>query len=360
MTHMHTMTEQPAAADMWRAVAGRDAAFDGAFVYAVASTGVFCRPSCPSRRPRRDRVRFYPTPAAAQAAGYRPCRRCRPDLTLGGGDELAERALALIASRLLAEDEGAVTLAALAAALDSHPGTLRRRFQRAFGLTPRAYAEALRRQRFQDALRGEAGVADAIYAAGYGSPSRVYENGGGRLGMTPATYARGGRGAHIRYATAPCALDRVLVAATARGVCAVYLGDDDAALEGELRREFPQAEIAPDSGPLADAVRSVVSAIDDGAPARELALDVRASAFQARVWQALRAIPAGETRTYGDIAESLGAPGAARAVARACATNPVSVVVPCHRVVRRDGGLGGYRWGLARKQRLLAREAGTG
>jgi AraC family transcriptional regulator of adaptative response/methylated-DNA-[protein]-cysteine methyltransferase len=341
---------------LWRAVSGRDATFDGAFVYAVTSTGVFCKPSCPSRRPRRDRVRFFADNQAARSAGFRACKRCRPDDI---GDELVTRAIALLENACASDGEAKVpTLEELGRALDVSPGHLQRRFKAKLGVSPRAFADALRRAALRDGLRMGEGVAAAMYDAGYGSPSRIYEAGGARLGMTPATYARGGRGAKIGFAIADSPLDRLLVAATERGVCAVYLGDDDAALEQELRLEYPQADISADIGALDRHLQTVLAMITAPAQTHDLPLDVRASAFQAQVWEALRAVPPGETRTYRQLAETIGSPRGARAVGRACATNPVSVVVPCHRAVRGDGGLGGYRWGLDRKRALLSIEAG--
>jgi len=342
---------------LWRVVSGRDTSYDGAFVYAVTSTGVFCKPSCPSRRPRRDRARFFADPATARAEGFRACRRCRPEQA---GDDLVARAAALIEAACMSEGEARVpTLEDLGRALNVSPGHLQRRFKAALGVSPRAFADGLRRAALRDGLRAGEGVAAALYEAGYGSPSRIYEAGGARLGMTPATYARGGRGAVIRFAIADSPLDRLLVAATERGVCAVYLGDDDDYLEDELRLEYPEAVIERDTGDMADHVEAVLAVMTDQSPAHDLPLDIRATAFQAQVWEALRAIPAGETRTYSELAETIGSPRAARAVGHACATNPVSLVVPCHRAVRRDGGLGGYRWGLDRKRALLSIEAAS-
>lgn len=340
---------------LWHAVNARDASQDGRFVYAVTSTGIFCRPSCPSRRPSRDRTRFFTGPEAARAEGFRPCRRCRPETA---GDDTITRAVAMIEAACSVDGDARVpTLEELGSALGVSPGHLQRRFKAALGVSPRAFADGLRRAALRDGLRAGDGVAAAMYDAGYGSTSRIYEAGGARLGMTPATYARGGRGAEIRFAIADSPLDRLLVAATERGVCAVYLGDDDDYLEDELRLEYPEADIERDDGRLTDHVQTVLAMIRDPSPAHALPLDVRATAFQAQVWEALRAIPAGETRTYRDLAESIGTPRGARAVGRACATNPVSVAVPCHRAVRGDGGLGGYRWGLDRKRALLDLES---
>lgn len=339
----------------WAAVAGRDRAFDGSFVYAVTSTGVFCRPSCPSRRPARRRVRFFAGPDAARAAGFRACRRCAPET----GDALVRRACAMLAAALGPEgDGGAPTLAALAGALGIGEARLRRRFKAALGLTPAAFAAHLRRRAFQDGLKRGDSVTAALYDAGYGGPSRVYEASGG-LGMTPATYARGGRGAAIRYAIADCPLDRVLAAATERGVCAVFFGADDEALAAELAADFPHAVLTRDDAGLGALTARIAARIAGDPPAGDLPLDVYATAFQARVWRALQAIPRGETRGYAAIAASIGAPGAARAVGGACAANPASLLIPCHRALRGDGGLGGYRWGIDRKRKLLAIERDT-
>lgn len=334
----------------WEAVLARDARADGAFVYAVKSTGVYCRPSCPSRRPGRAQVEFFAAPAHAERAGFRPCRRCHPD-GRSPSAAMADRLRRHIEDRL---DEP-VTLAALAAEAGTSPHRVHRMFRGATGLTPRQYADALRVGKVKAGLRDGGSVAAATYDAGYGSSSRLYERAAASFGMTPATYARGGAGVSIRFTVTPCALGRLLVAATEAGICAVRLGDSAAALEADLRREFPQARIRPDDPGLQPWVQAIVDQIH-GAPAVSLPLDVRATAFQRRVWEALRAIPRGQTRSYSDVARGLGRPSATRAVANACAANPVAVVVPCHRVIREDGALGGYRWGLARKQALLKGE----
>ncbi|MDP6516823.1 MAG: bifunctional DNA-binding transcriptional regulator/O6-methylguanine-DNA methyltransferase Ada [Alphaproteobacteria bacterium] len=339
--------------DKWRVVAARDPRFDDRLVYAVTSTGIYCRPSCPSRRPKRANAVFFATPAAAARAGYRPCRRCRPEAEARDGRlELVRRALVAIE----AGPETPPSLSALAHELGCSSSHLHRQFRRVVGVSPKRYGEILKRQRFKSALRAGDDIAGALYEAGYGSPSRVYEGRAAGLGMTPATYARGGRGAAIRFAIVDSPLDRLLVAATERGVCAVYLGADDADLAEELQAEFPEAERRRDDDALGAWVAAVLGQITGQVPHDALPLDVRASAFQMRVWQALQAIPAGAVRSYGDIADAIGSPGAARAVGGACAANPVSLVVPCHRAVRADGGLGGYRWGLERKQALIARE----
>lgn len=337
--------------DRWRAVVERDRRADGTFVFAVRSTGVYCRPSCPARRPRRDRVLFFPAPAAAAAAGFRPCRRCRPDEAPADARWARE-----VCTYLEARLEEPPDLAALGAAFGMSPSHLLRRFRRLAGVTPRQYVQARRLERVKDALREGGTVTEALYEAGYGSSRGLYESAGARLGMTPARYRRRGQGLRIRYTVVEGPLGRLLLAGTDRGVCAVYLGDSDAALAAALAEEYPAAVIARDDEALAAWARLVVRRLEEGPPDPDLPLDVQATAFQALVWEALRRIPYGTTRTYREIAELIGRPGAARAVGRACATNPVSILVPCHRAVRADGALGGYRWGLARKQALLEQE----
>lgn len=358
---MNAMTDTPAldAARCLDAVHRRDRGQDGRFVYAVLTTGVFCRPSCPSRQPKPENVRFYAGPAAARAAGFRPCKRCRPEETVPLDPRLAaiEKVAAAIREHVAAGAEGPPLLADLARTAGISAGRLQRQFTEAVGISPRAYAEAERVARLKKALRAGHGVADAVFDAGYGSGSRVYEKSDQRLGMTPATYARGGTGVDLTYATASCTLGRVLVAASARGIAAVELGDDDAALLERLEREFPRAMMTRDGAAMADTLDQVVRYLDARGPRPDLPLDIRASAFRERVWRALLAIPAGETRSYAEIARAIGAPGAARAVGTACGANRLAVLVPCHRVLREDGSLGGYRWGLARKEMLLAREA---
>ena len=339
---------------LWHAVAARDASADGCFVYAVTSTGIYCRPSCPSRRPRRDRVEFYPTPAMAAASGYRPCRRCRPDAPAALSPRTA--GVRRVCDAVGRRPEARWTSAALARAGGTSVPRMQRAFRATLGLAPRDFVAACRRRRFLDALREGARVTDAIYEAGYGSPSRVY--GAFALpGMTPATYGRGGRGAAIRWTTTASPVGRVLVAATDRGLCFVEVGETDEALVRQLRREFPAADIAEaassDLAPFVEAARQVTSA---GPLARSLPVDIRGTAFQWRVWQALTRIPRGETRSYAEVARAIGHPSATRAVAAACARNPLALVVPCHRVVRADGETGGYRWGGRVKQALIAGE----
>ena len=328
----------------WQAVLARDRRCDGAFVYAVRSTGIYCRPSCASRRPRRSQVTFYAIPEVAERAGYRACRRCHPAMANG-----TDPAVALVRDACRALDAGlkpAVT-----------PRRLVSAFKRVLGITPKEYSAARRIARFKQELKRRKHVSPALYEAGYGSSSRVYEHTHEQLGMTPAKYARGGAGIGIAYATVLTSLGRLLVAASERGVCRVALGDDPAALEADLLAEFPAARVVKDkSGVLHGWVSSILAYLDGREPDLDLPLDIRATAFQRRVWQELQRIPFGKTRTYADVARRIGRPTATRAVARACATNPVALVIPCHRVVRGNGELGGYRWGVERKEMLLERE----
>jgi AraC family transcriptional regulator, regulatory protein of adaptative response / methylated-DNA-[protein]-cysteine methyltransferase len=338
----------------WRAVVERDRRFDGRFVYAVETTTVYCRPSCPSRRPLRKNVRFLASAEAAERKGYRACQRCKPQERLAPAEAVVERVRALLAS----DAERSPTLAELARAVSLSPSHLQRLFKRHTGLSPKAYVDARRFQRLKHSLRTVQGVSDAMYAAGYQAPSRAYEKARGRLGMTPSAYRAGGAGQHIAYAVADSSLGRTLVARTPRGVCRVAFGTSEAVLVSELRAEFPAAELVRAEGEAERWVQEVVQAVDASGKAPSLALDAHGTAFQLRVWKALQEIPAGRTASYGDVARAIQAPGSARAVAQACASNPVAVLVPCHRVVRSDGALGGYRWGVARKRRLLERERG--
>jgi AraC family transcriptional regulator of adaptative response/methylated-DNA-[protein]-cysteine methyltransferase len=343
----------------WRVVLARDRRFDGAFVYAVHSTRIYCRPSCPSRRPRREQVTFFSAPEAAERAGFRACRRCRP-----GEAPAPDPGVALVRTvcRLIdARPEQPAGLAALSARAGVTPHHLLRVFRRVLGISPRQYRDARRLDRFRTELKSRRGVSPALYEAGYGSSSRVYERAHAQLGMTPATYSRGAPGAHITYAVMPCPLGRLLVAATSRGICRVGLGGDAAELEAGLRVEFPAAELCRDRrrGTLAAAVGTILSYLNGRTDALDLPLDVRATAFQRRVWEALRRIPYGATRSYAQMARAVGKPAATRAVGRACAANPAALVIPCHRVVRQDGELGGYRWGVDRKRALRERERAT-
>jgi AraC family transcriptional regulator, regulatory protein of adaptative response / methylated-DNA-[protein]-cysteine methyltransferase len=337
----------------WAAVLARDSRLDGRFVYAVASTGVYCRPTCPSRRPRRDNVRFFAAPTEAERAGFRPCRRCRPRREESPRAEIVRRACAFLETNL----ESGATLADLAREVGMSPYHLQRTFKAATGLSPKQYAARLRAAEFKaEVQRGES-VTSATYGAGYGSSSRLYETADANLGMTPGAYRRGGLGMRIRFTFAASPFGRLLVGATERGICAVMLGDEDAALEAELRGEYPRAAIERDDAGLSDQVAAVLPHLNGTAPAGDLPLDLQATAFQWQVWRALQQIPYGETRSYRDIAAALGRPRAVRAVAQACAGNRVALVVPCHRAVRSDGKAGGYRWGAERKRRILDREA---
>jgi AraC family transcriptional regulator of adaptative response/methylated-DNA-[protein]-cysteine methyltransferase len=334
----------------WDAVLARDPHAD--FVYAVDSTRVYCRPSCPSRRPRRDRVRFFPGAAAAERAGFRACRRCRPQER--PRDERVARVEAACAA--LHDADGCPSLEKLAAEVGTSPDTLRRDFQRVLGVTPKQYADACRVDRLRGELRAGRDVTGAMYDAGYGSSSRLYEQSDARLGMTPASYGARGAGALINFAIVDSPLGRLLVAITDRGVCRITLGADDVAMERELRDEFAAADVARDDDALRATVSEVLRRIDGVEPTHDLSVDVQGTAFQLQVWRELTRIPRGETRSYREVAEAVGKPLAARAVGNACGSNPVAIVVPCHRVVASDGGLGGFGWGLDRKRVLLDNE----
>ncbi|MBZ5537216.1 MAG: bifunctional DNA-binding transcriptional regulator/O6-methylguanine-DNA methyltransferase Ada [Acidobacteriia bacterium] len=338
----------------WQAVLNRDSRSDRAFVFAVRSTGIYCRPSCPARRPQRAQVVFFPEPNAAERSGFRPCRRCHPrdGVDRDPQAELVCRVCAIIDS---GSDE-TLTLDALSTQVGLSPHHLQRTFKRLMGITPRQYAEARRLKNFKAHLRNGRNVTTALYEAGYGSSSRLYEKTGPHLGMTPTAYRKGGEGMMIRYTVNNSPLGRLLVAATDRGICFLSLGDADRPLETVLREEYPSAEIRREESGLGQWVNSIVKHLQGNQPQLKLPLDVQATAFQWEVWHKLQSIPYGQTRSYSDIARSLGRPRAARAVARACATNRVPIVIPCHRVVREDGNPGGYRWGINRKETLLSME----
>lgn len=339
---------------LWRAVLKRDARFDGKVIFAVRSTGIYCRPTCPARRPRRENVLFFGVPEAAERAGFRACLRCRPKLAAGDDPQIQMvRQACLYIERHL---DQAPTLEDLSSHTGVSPYHLQRVFKRIVGITPRQYASASRLSQFKARIKKGGSVTEAIYDAGYGSSSRLYEQAPAQLGMTPASYQRGGQGMTINYTIAECALGSVLVAATDKGICSVRLGDSKEKLEAEFLSEYPAADVKRDDKHLNAMVKQIVSHVAGERKNLNLPLDIQATAFQQTVWEKLRAIPYGRTRSYGDIAREIGRPTATRAVARACATNPVALVIPCHRVVREDKSLGGYRWGLARKRALIERE----
>lgn len=334
----------------WRAVLGRDAGASGRFFYAVRTTGVVCRPGCASRSPRRENVAFYARLERALADGFRACRRCRP------GSAAPTPEWIIDTCRRIEAAERLPTQATLASAAGLAPATFARRFRAALGVTPNEYGRAVRAERFRAALGDAESVLDAAYAAGFGAPSRMYAQADGMLGMSPGQYRAGGAGVSVAVASARCRLGAVAVAATSRGVCAVELGPTPEAVAEAIAGRLPAAEAADPVPELALWLARIVAQIDEAGPAADVPLDIQGTAFQQRVWRALRAIPRGQTRSYAALADALGQPTAARAVARACATNPVAVLVPCHRVVRADGALSGYRWGVARKRALLEAE----
>lgn len=353
-----TFSDQPVNDDRaWRAVVQRDKRFDGAFVYAVRSTGVFCRPSCASRQPLRTNVRFFETTDDAKAAGFRACRRCRPaDASFHHpADASVERARDFLDRHA----DRAVSLRELASHVKLSPSHLQRSFKRATGLSPKEYQDAKRVDQLKSRLRAGDSVSRATYEAGFGSSSRVYERSDRELGMTPAAFRRGGRGVTIAYTVASTPLGRVLVATTERGVCAVEMGATDDDVLAALQRDFPHASITRGDDQHAEWVNAVVSAVRDPRRAIDIRvpLDIHGTAFQQRVWKTLREIPVGAQRSYAEVAKAIGQPNASRAVARACATNKLAVIVPCHRVVRGDGDLAGYKWGTDRKKRLLEDES---
>jgi AraC family transcriptional regulator, regulatory protein of adaptative response / methylated-DNA-[protein]-cysteine methyltransferase len=337
----------------WEAVVRRDRAADGTFYYAVQTTGVYCRPSCPSRRARRENVQFYLTCEAAEQAGFRPCKRCCPH---EAGNTTHHAAAVEKACRLIEQAEDMPSLDELAAAVSMSRYHFHRVFKAITGVTPKAYAVAQRAQRVRDELVRTDTVTEAIYGAGFQSNGRFYETSSEVLGMTPTAFRSGGNGAAIHFAVGQCSLGSILVAATDKGVCAILLGDDPDVLVRDLQDRFPAAQLIGADPDFEHVVASVIGFVEAPGLGLDLPLDIRGTAFQQRVWQALRTIPAGSTASYTDIAQRLGMPTAGRAVAQACAANPLAVAIPCHRVVRRDGALAGYRWGVERKRALLDRE----
>lgn len=350
ITHASNVLDDP----RWAALAARDSQADGKFVYGVRTTGVYCRPSCPSRLPRPEHVTFFETSAQAEAAGYRPCKRCQPDQAA-----LSEQYAALVAEscRRIESSERQPSLAELAQQAGMSKYHFHRVFKLVTGLTPRQYGAAQREQRLRQEIVQTGSVTEAIYNAGYGSNSRFYSSASQVLGMTPTRYRRGGAETTIRFAIGECSLGAILVAQSEQGLCAIMLGDDPEELARLLQDRFPQAELVGGDRAFEQTVAQVVGFVEAPRIGLDLPLDVRGSAFQQRVWRALQQIPAGQTASYSDVARRIGAPKATRAVAQACAANPLAVAIPCHRVVRTDGSLSGYRWGVERKRLLLEMEA---
>jgi AraC family transcriptional regulator of adaptative response/methylated-DNA-[protein]-cysteine methyltransferase len=339
----------------WLAVTRRDARADGTFVFAVRTTGVYCRPSCPVRRPNRENAEFHTTPAEAERSGFRPCKRCRPNLATPLDAEQS-RVIAAACKQIANDDGAPQDIESLAAVAGMSPSHFHRTFKRHTGLTPKAYATAHRAQRLRDALPRSRAVISAMLDSGFNSVARFYDSAPAALGMSPSTFRAGGAGASIRYAIGRCTLGRILVAASDRGVCALSLGDDPDELVRDLQRRFPGAEHIARNKSFTELVRKVITFVDDPSIGWSLPLDLRGTAFQHRVWQALREIPLGTTQTYAELAARIGRPTATRAVGRACGGNPVAVIVPCHRVVGKSGSLTGYRWGVDRKAKLLNQE----
>ncbi len=348
---------QISADELWRAVETRDARYDSRFVFGALSTKIYCRPSCPSKRPSRRRVVFFGGPRAAEVAGFRACLRCRPrdEDAASSHQRIVEEACAFIERNL----DGKVTLRAIGEHVDISPFYLQRIFKRIVGITPRQYAEKAKLDRAKLLLKRGESVRRSTYASGHSSTSWLYSSTGAMLGMRPAAYKNGGAGMRISYCITRCNLGRLLVAGTEKGICAVSLADSDEKLESFLRNEYPKAEIDQDATKLTSWVGTIVNHLDgsDITPLSELPLDIRATSFQFKVWRELRSIPYGSTLAYAEVARRVGSPGASRVVANACATNPAALVIPCHRVVRMDGDPGGYRWGLDRKKALLKKEA---
>src|SRR5258708_18711068 len=344
--------------ELWNAVLARDASRDGSFVFAVRSTGIYCRPSCPARRPGREQVSFFQLPEADEQAGFRACRRCHPRRAETGDPqiELVRR----ICHAIDEHDEEPLTLKTLSTETGVSANHLQRTFKSVMGITPRQYAESRRLHQFKSKVKEGSSVTEAMYDAGYGSSRGLYEKSSAQLGMTPATYGRGGQGMRIIYPTAACPLGRVLVAATERGVCSVGLGDSDLELTTSLFAEYPNASIDSRDTVISPSLNVWLSKVLEHLSSKssriDLPLDIQATAFQWRVWEELQRIPRGGTRSYQEIAKAIGKPKAVRAVAGACAGNHVAMVIPCHRVIREDKSLGGYRWGLKRKEELLERE----
>lgn len=350
---MAMRTALPDQTTAWRAVEQRDRAYDSRFVYAVSSTRIFCRPSCSSRRPTRSKVKFFSSAAEAERAGYRACKRCKPT---SSEPRAIDRAVARASEYITRHADEPITLTSLAREIGISAFHLQRAFKRTMGISPREYRDAERRRLLTARLRQGDTVSRATYEAGFGSSSRVYERAPRAMGMTPATLRRGGAGERIQFSIVDSTLGRVLAAYTERGVCSVLIGNDDAALERDFRAQFSEADVQRAGSTIHEWIGAIVQRIDGESPNAAIPIDARGTAFQWRVWNALQQIPRGTTLSYSELARQIGQPSAVRAVARACATNPVAVVIPCHRVVRESGELGGYRWGLERKKELLDRE----
>lgn len=350
LASMNTLARE----DVWfDALARRDACFRDAFVVGVKTTGIYCRAGCPARTPKRANLDFFDTAQEARARGFRACLRCRPDDSRPGAAEVQR------ACRMIEDAEVAPTLAELARGVGVSPHHFHRLFKSQTGVTPAAYAAQVRDDRAKGALSAGSSVTEAVYESGFGAPSRFYDAADKRFGMTPSAWRKAGAGERLRVTVVPCSLGHVLVATTDKGVSSIELGDDPAFMTARFRQRFSQAQVVTDDAELNQRVRRVIELIDNPRdPGPDLPLDIRGTAFQQKVWQALRTIPAGQTWTYGELAAALGRPGAARAVGAACGANPVCVVVPCHRVVGSDGSLTGYAWGTDRKKELLRRERG--
>lgn len=355
---MSTITETRAAATAsdprWASVVSHDARADGRFFYSVRTTGVYCRPSCPARAPRPENVAFHASTAEAEQAGFRPCKRCKPDQP-----SLAAQNATMVAQlcRYIESAEQPPSLAELARHAAMSTFHLHRVFKSVTGLTPKAYAGAHRARRMQQELKTATTVTDALYGAGFNSGGRFYEQADQVLGMTPSRYRAGGTGTEIRFAIGDCSLGSILVARSDRGVCAILLGDEPDALARVLQDRFPKAQLIGGDADFEQSIAQVIAFVEAPRLGLDLPLDVRGTAFQQRVWQALRTIPCGQTASYAEIARDIGSPTSVRAVAQACGANQIAVAIPCHRVVRSDGGLSGYRWGVERKRALLEREA---
>ena len=335
----------------WQAVKTNDARFNGAFVYGVNTTKIYCKPSCASKQPKRENVRFFSSVEIAEETGFRACRRCKP----GSEDPNPQLQLVLRALELL-ENQEQITLERLAEELSISPTYLQKLFKALIGITPKKFAEMKRLDQFKKELKNGSDVTTAIYESGFGSSSRLYENVSQKIGMTPSIYKKGGIGMTIEFAVTDCDLGKLLVARTEKGICAVTFGDESVDLRESLKTEYPNAEIVEDRSNLGDFVEAILANLAGSNKSLDLPLDLQATAFQMRVWEALRQIPYGETVSYQQIAEKIGNKKAVRAVAKACASNRVALVIPCHRVVRANGELSGYRWGVERKKSLLAKE----